>query len=248
MKRHWILLFLCCVCLMAQKAPPLPTIHLWSGRVEALPFVAKKGWKLEGEHGRLIAQQEKAGAVNLAFPALKGKETLILSVDGAPTARITVHPAQMLAGVVADCRCRREELEALGVSHRPSETEGVAVAFLTLDSLESFEKETTAAQKTMVVFTERRDFPLKITDEWSEISMGLDMGKRKAFSDISMGLDKGTFSVVLDRQERIIDFSDGGVVWITARHGPRNKVVLLPPDFDLKDIDNVLFLQKELEK
>ncbi len=235
MKRHWILLIVLCIVASSQASPPLPTIHVWPGQEAVLPCVAQVGWKLETEHGRVVGHQMKAGQVNLTPPKLTGIETMILSVDGAPTARIIIHPMQMLAGVVADCRSRREELEQLGVSHRSIEKEGVSVAFLTLDSLESFEKEVKDAKTTVVVFTDRRDFPLRINDEWKEISMGYDKGK-------------GKFSVIMDRHERIIDLSDGGVTWITARHGLRNKVILLPPDFDLKDINNVLFLKKELEK
>jgi hypothetical protein len=86
------------------------------------------------------------------------------------------------------------------------------------------------------MFTDRRDFPTKINPtDWTEISMGRNM-------------KKGGLSVISDEREQLIDNTPRGVAYIMAHHVIGDKVILLPPDFDLQNIDNVLFLKKELEK
>jgi hypothetical protein len=88
----------------------------------------------------------------------------------------------------------------------------------------------------IVIFTDRRDFPIKINPaDWTEISMG-------------MAKKKGGLSLIMDEREQLIDNTPGGVAWIIAHHVIGDKVILLPPDFDLQNIDNILFIKKELEK
>ena len=65
---------------------------------------------------------------------------------------------------------------------------------------------------------------------------------------MGMNKKKGGLSLIMDEREQLIDNTLGGVAWIIARHDIGDKVILLPPDFDLQNIDNVLFIKKELEK
>ena len=113
--------------------------------------------------------------------------------------------------------------------------EGVSCFFLPWNSQEQALGEHHPANAKYVFFTERRDFPLNIRDDWTEVTIGMDKGK-------------GTFSVIMEKRERIIDNTGGGGVWIVARSKHGEKILLLPPEYDLEDVNNILFIKKELEK
>ena len=232
MKKLFFLMFVLCACALAQDAKPLPNINIWSGREQSLPFVAQEGWRVEAEHGRVLAQVRTAGPVKLSFPELIGKETARLFVDGKQVARLDIHPVKLLDGIAADCRQHRTELERLGVK---AIDEGVSCFFLPWNSLEQALGEHHSATAKYVVFTERRDFPLDICDDWTEVTIGMDKGK-------------GAFSIIMEKRERIIDNTGGGGAWIVARSKHGEKILLLPPEFDLEDVNNILFMKKELEK
>ena len=235
MKKLFCLMFLLGVGAFTQELKTLPNINIWSGREQSLPFVAAEGWRVEAEHGRLLAKEQTAGCVKLSFPALIGKETAFLFVDGKKTARLAIHPVKLLDGIAADCREHRAELERLGVRHKPATEEGVSCLFLPFDSLEEALGEPHSVFAKYVVFTNRRDFPLDIRDEWTEVTVGMDK-------------EKGAFSVMLERRERVIDNNGGGGAWIVARSKNGETFLLLPPEYDLEDVNNILFIKKELEK
>ena len=223
-----LITFIIILCMGLFAEDVLPTCNVWSGREQPLPFVANDGWRVEAEHGRLLAQGRGKGAVKLSFPALKGKETATLFVDGMKVARLTIQPEKLLEGVVAECRVKRAELEHLGVK---SSTDGASsCCFMELSSLEQFN-----SKAKVVVFCDRRDFPLNAREEWVELNIGIDRRK-------------GPLGIVLDGRERAIDNSNGGVAWIVAKNRNGGKIILLPYDFDLENVDNILFLKKELEK
>ena len=90
MKKLYFLILIMCLSLHAEKVMPLPSINVWSGREQSLPFVAKDGWRLEAEHGRLLANEQTTGAVKFTFPALTGKEQAILFVDGKKVVRLVI--------------------------------------------------------------------------------------------------------------------------------------------------------------
>ena len=228
-------MFLLSVGVFAQELKTLPTINIWSGRMQCLPFVAAEGWRVEAEHGRVLAKEQMAGPVKLSFPALIGKETVLLFMDGKKVARLAIHPVRLLDGIAADCRLHRAELERLGVRHKPATEKGVSCIFLPFDSLDQALGEPHSASAKYVVFTDRRDFPLDIRDEWTEVTVGIDR-------------EKGVFSVMLEKRERLIDNNGGGGAWIVARSKNGETFLLLPPEYDLEDVNNILFIKKELEK
>ena len=227
------MLFAICLMAMAVELPPRHHINVWSGKEQSLPFSAQTEWRIESDHGRFLAGGGAANPINVSFPLLTAKETAVLFIDGQKTASITIYPQKLLAGITGQSNCHREKLEALGVKQP---IDGFKPCFFITASpkLERLQLLSYAAK--IVIFTDRRDFPIKIDPaDWTEISMG--MNKKKS------GL-----SVILDEREQLIDNTPGGVAWIIARHVIGDKVILLPPDFDLQNIDNVLFLKKELEK
>ena len=235
MKKLYFLILIMCLSLHAEKVMPLPSINVWSGREQSLPFVAKDGWRLEAEHGRLLANEQTTGAVKFTFPALTGKEQAILFVDGKKVVRLVIHPAKLLDGILADCRLHGEALERLGVRNKLYVEEDGTCFFLPFSLLDGMLNEPHSATAKYVVFTEQRDFPINISDEWTDIAVGI---KR----------EKGTFSVIMEKRERIIDNTGGGGAWIVAHGKKGEKILLLPPDFDLEDVNNILLIRKELEK
>ena len=214
-------------------APPdtLPLIHAWSGQEVRLPFEAKQGWMVESEHGRIILQQQMPGAVAVAFPPLNGLEKVILSVDGERRAYIALFPERLLEGIVAECQCHREELETLGVRHRSSSGEGTPECLFMQAS--NFKDDGDVWARNIVLFTSIRDFPMTVGAGWKELSLGLDQ-------------EKGTLGIVMDAHGRQIDHGNGGVAWVIAQKKNGAKIIVLSPEFDLHDINNVLFLKKTL--
>ena len=226
---------LCAICLMATavELPPRHHINIWSGKEQSLPFSAQTEWRIESDHGRLLASGGEANPIKVSFPILTGKETAVLFIDGKKTASIAIYPQKLLDGITGQIDCHRDELEALGVKQH---TDGVINCFFKNADSKLDRIGILSYSHKVIIFTDKRDFPIKIDPaDWTEISMG--MNKKKS------GL-----SVILDEREQLIDNTPGGVAWIIARHVIGDKVILLPPDFDLQNIDNVLFLKKELEK
>lgn len=212
-------------------ADTLQTINAWSGREMQLPFEAKQNWTIESEHGRTVIPLQSSGTIKATFPPLAGKETLILSVDGEKRARIALHPQRLLAEIVAECRCHRDELEAFGVIHKSaSEEEAPECIFANASELRDA-KDTSA--KTIVLFTDKRDFPMPIAAEWQEIRFGIHKSK-------------GTLGIVMEGSQQQLDYTNGSIAWLVATQENGAKIVLLPPEFDLDDIDNILFLKKTL--
>lgn len=235
MKNLYFLILIMCLSLHGEKVMPLPTINVWSGREQSLSFIARDGWRLEAEHGRLLANGQTTGAIKLTFPVLTGKEQAILFVDGQKVAYLAIHPMKLLDGISADCRLHGEALERLGVRNKLSAEEDGSCFFIPFSLLDGMLDEPHSATAKYVVFTERRDFPINIRDEWTELSVGIN---RK----------KGTFSVIMEKRERIIDNTGGGGSWIVAHGRKGEKILLLPPEFDLEDVNNILLIKMELEK
>ena len=226
---------LCAICLMATavELPPRHHINIWSGKEQSLPFSAQTEWRIESDHGRLLASGGEANPIKVSFPILTGKETAVLFIDGKKTASIAIYPQKLLDGITGQIDCHRDELEALGVKQQ---TDGIKPCFFipAVPKLSRIGILSYAAK--IVIFTDKRDFPIKITPaDWKEISCG-------------MNKKKDGLSLIMDEREQIIDSTSGGISWIVARHVIGDKVILLPPDFDLQNIDNILFIKKELEK
>ena len=226
---------LCAICLMATavELPPRHHINIWSGKEQSLPFSAQTEWRIESDHSRLLASGGEANPIKVSFPILTGKETAVLFIDGKKTASIAIYPQKLLDGITGQIECHRSELEALGVKQQ---TDGFKPCFFIPATPKLSRIGILSYAAKIVIFTDRRDFPIKIDPaDWTDISMG-------------MAKKKGGLSLIMDEREQLIDNTPGGVAWIIARHDIGDKVILLPPDFDLQNIDNVLFIKKELEK
>lgn len=226
---------LCAICLMATavELPPRHHINIWSGKEQSLPFSAQTEWHVESDHGRLLASGGEANPIRVSFPILTGKETAVLFIDGKKTASIAIYPQKLLDGITGQIDCHRDELEALGVKQH---TDGIINCFFKNADSKLDRIGILSYSHKVIIFTDKRDFPIKIDPaDWKEISCG-------------MNKKKGGLSLIMDEREQIIDSTSGGISWIVARHVIGDKVILLPPDFDLQNIDNILFIKKELEK
>ena len=234
MKTLYSLLIFLCALVCAQKNVLLPTIDLWSGRAQRLSFVAQAGWRVEADHGRVLAKRQEAGPVTLSFPALSSKETATLFVDGKKVAHLAIHPAKLLEGIVADCRLQSDWPQRLGITAKHSNDGSDSCFFLPWKDLEQVLDEPHPVTATFVVFTDKRDFPLDIPQEWKEFTMGLDKGK-------------GTLGIVMDGRERVIDNTGGGGTHVVAHRRNGEKLLLLPPEFDWEDVNHILLIRKEIE-
>jgi hypothetical protein len=227
------MLFAICIMASAVELPPRHHINIWSGKEQSLPFSAHTEWRIESDHGRVLASGGVANPIKVSFPILTGKETAVLFIDGKKTASIAIYPQKLLDGIAGKIDCRRNELEALGVK---KQTNGIKPCFFIPAAPKLSRIGILSYAAKIVIFTDRRDFPIKIDPaDWNEISFG-------------MNKKKGGLSLIMDEREQIIDSTPGGISWIVARHVIGDKVILLPPDFDLQNIDNILFIKKELEK
>ncbi len=212
--------------ILLTAAEFLPNLQIWSGREQTLPLTASQGWKLETEHGRLVAERRAAGPVQFSLPPLNAPETFTLTVDDRRAARVTAHPAKPLAGLAAQLNCRRKELEALGMKH--VEMAATTVTAPWSEQLERIGRSSRPLR--IVVFTETRDFPLKIASGWQSILLGRPQ-------------ERGGLGIVCDGRERLVDVG-GGIGWLLAVHTIGDRLLLLPPDFDWNDLNQVLILQK----
>ena len=215
--------------LLVAAEPPLPVVNVWSGRSQRLPYEAVAEWRLEAEHGRLIGGMRSSGAVSLSLPPLTGTEQAVLVVDGQRRAAVRIHPPALLAGLAADVRCRQREFAALGLANRP---EAAAVITDETDALARWEKRQTAGK--LLLLTSRWDFPLSFSSHWTKITLFSAAG--------------GPFSLLWEKSGRILDTTGGGVDAILLEDAIGKSVLILPPAFDLKDIDNSLLIQKELQR
>ena len=170
------------------------------------------------------------------YPGAFRQIRAVLFIDGKKTASIAIYPQKLLDGITGQIDCRRDELEALGVKQQ---TDGIKPCFFISAPPKLSRIGILSYSHKIIIFTDKRDFPIKIDPaDWNEISFG-------------MNKKKGGLSLIMDEREQIIDSTPGGISWIVARHVIGDKVILLillPPDFDLQNIDNILFIKKELEK
>ena len=217
-----------CLLLIAAE-PPLPVVNVWSGRPQRLPYEATVEWRLEAEHGRLLGGTRSPGAIALSLPPLTGLEQAILVVDGQRRAAVRIHPPALLAGLAADVRCRQREFAALGLVNRPG---AAAVITDEADALARWEKRPAAGK--LLLLTSRWDFPLVLSSHWTRITLFAASG--------------GPFSLLWEKNGRILDTNGGGVVAILLEDAIGNSALILTPAFDLNDIDNSLLIQKELQR
>ena len=85
----------------------------------------------------------------------------------------------------------------------------------------------------MFVFPGKEDFPLKLDGKWTTISLHRTK-------------NSGCLSVLYDEKDKVLDNNGKCTYAILKKNG--RVVIVFSPDFDLKNIENVLLIKYSIEK
>ena len=231
--------------LAADGLPPpaaaddLPRLNIWSGQDHELAFQARESWLLLAEHDRRLDGKTTPGQVVVSLPPLVSgsTETATLIIDGRAAARIVIWSPQILAGQDADLADANhtvaEALTRQGLQSRHAGAANYAVSVIASP---------TQARPVglSLLFADRRDLPITIAPQWSDVAFG-------------RAAKPGRLGVIYDGKEQIIhDHGHLAYVVLSEKHLADNKVksrlVIMTPDFDFQDIDNVVLLQSLIQE
>lgn len=192
-------------------------INVWSGREQTVP-VKGGSWTLTAEHGRELASGD--GAVTLNLPELKPGTSVdaVLDVNGMQWKIRIWSP-----GILPAIACDSPKLKRIF----PDEP-GAGAEILATDR---FPDQIERTQKTILVFPEKRAFPLPLAGDWEEISL-------------LRGDIPSTLGVSLDKKGRTAD-NNGDWSCIVLRNGER-RVAVFSPGFDFTAVDNILLIRRLL--
>ena len=217
MKRLLLPLF---TLLAALPAVPAGPVELWSGQWCELPGNGK--WQIVAGHGRVLASG--SGAIRFQLPPLKAGTTLnadLKTADGIEKLRF--HSPAPLSGITAAevdlpiSLCKLLKQYGVNFTEKPD-----------TDIVFSSSVQNAPAGKLQLVFTRKSDFPITFEKTWKTIC---DCDVRAP----------GTLGINFTRQEKIID-NNGEYNYIYLEKNQR-KLVIFPPGFDLKNIENVILLK-----
>ncbi|OQA87552.1 MAG: hypothetical protein BWY31_00720 [Lentisphaerae bacterium ADurb.Bin242] len=226
MRKQVILFCFLPLLLLAQKND---VTDLWSGREQTLP--GNGAWILAAEHGRILSSGN--GDVKIHFPALEDGSTLdAVLTCGEKRQKVKFHSPKPLIGLtmVSDNTAGRRvsTLHRYGVgllAEPPLAHPGALL--VTSQWPNQFNNE------RILLFPDKRDFPLNIAGNRKEISL-------------HCAKNPGSLSVLYDKKEQVLDLR-GTFSYVVLRDGKR-KVVVFTPEFDLDQIDNVLFIRQLAEE
>ena len=201
-------------------------INVWSGREQVVP-VGGGSWTLTAAHGRELASGD--GAVTLNLPELNpGCSTdAVLNVDGKQW-NIRIWSPGILPFVIFCDSSKLSRIFHVDLRAIAAPTDAAPAEILATDS---FPDKIERAQKTILVFPEKRSFPLPLAGDWEEISL-------------LRGDIPGTLGALLDKRDRVAD-NTGDWSCIVLRNGER-RVIVFSPGFDFSAVDNILLIRRLL--
>lgn len=216
-KTSFVLLPVLLLLLLHAGAGETEAVNVWSGREQTVPG-GGGSWTLTAAHGRVLASGE--GAVTLNLPALEPGTSVDaeLSVNGRKS-RLRIWSPAILPPIGGDAPKLAKLFQELHGA-KGSGTRILATGFFP-------EKDDDGAD-IVLVFPDRRAFPLSLSGEWDEISL-------------RRGTIPGTLGIVLDRKLRTAG-TDGDWSCIVLRNGKR-KVIVFSPGFDFSAVDNILLIR-----
>jgi len=201
-------------------------IDVWSGREQTVP-VKGGSWTLTAEHGRELASGK--GPVTLNLPELEPGSSVeaVLDVDGERRKLRIWSPGILPFAIACDTsklsRIFHVDLRAIAAPNNMAPAEILAT--------DRFPDKIERTQKTILVFPEKRSFPLPLAGDWEEISL-------------LRGKVPGTLGALLDKRDRVAD-NTGDWSCIVLRNGER-RVIVFSPGFDFTAVDNILLLRRFL--
>ena len=192
-----------------------------SGKLQPLPLTG--GWTLRAGHGRVLA--EGAGEVVLDLPAMEPNTRLeALLTVGEAKYPVRIWAPRQLVGFAAGFRAGdalKKKLVARGLAEAAAGTEvKIIVADRPLPDL---------ATPLLLVFPDRRDFPLKLGEGYDKVIL-------------QPGPGDGKLGITFDNKTRTLDINGDGI-YLELLAG-KHRTVIFSPGFDLEKITNVLLLKK----
>jgi|GEM_PF-1783523 len=201
-------------------------INVWSGREQTVP-VKGGSWTLTAEHGRELASGQ--GPVTLNLPELKPGTSVdaVLDVDGK-RCKLRIWSPGILPFVIGCDSSKLSRIFHVDLRAIAAPTNAAPAEILATDR---FPDKLERAQKTILVFPEKRAFPLPLAGDWEEISL-------------LRGDIPGTLGALLDKRDRVAD-NTGDWNCIVLRNGER-QVIVFSPGFDFTAVDNILLIRRLL--
>ncbi len=235
----WLLLALTILPLLAT-AEDLPRLNIWSGQDNKLDFQAQESWLLMADHDRRLDGQAVAGQVVVRLPPLVAgsTETAKLIVDGKAVARIAIWSPKILTGLEADLADARSTVADALTRQGLLQSKRTEAADHAVSVVASPKQ---ARPKGLsLLFAERRDLPVTIEPRWSDIAFG-------------RSTQPGHLGVIHDDKEQIIyDRGNLAYVVLSEKHLADKKIksrlIILTPEFDLQDIDNIVLLKSLIKE
>ena len=218
MKRLQLTLFFLLAALPAALgAEPL---NFWSGQWCELPGNGK--WQIVAKHGRVLASGN--GAIKFQLPPLKAGTALTADLKTEKgVLNLRFHSPAPLSGITATevdlPAALFKQLKNYGVNFTGTPENNIVF---------STSIKNAAPGKLLLVFTQKSDFPITFEKTWKTI----------CDCDVSV---PGTLGISFTKQEKIID-NNGEYNYIQLEKDKR-KLFIFPPDFDLKNIENVVLLK-----
>ncbi len=204
-----MLLMLPCFWLSAEEVT-----DVWSGQEASLS--GNGTWRLESGHGRILASG--VGEVRFTLPAMTDGTNL--------DAVLVVNGEKRKVRVWAPALLNLPKSGIPGLDRRllspPPPEEGADVR-----AVQEFDPENQAG-KILLVFPDKRDFPLPLGNGWDRVSW-------------NTARIPGCLALSLDRKEKCADVNGSGAYLELEKKGKR--VILFSPSFDFSRIENILLIK-----
>ncbi len=199
-------------------------LNLWSGKLYDFPGDGK--WQLVAAHGRVLA--EGNGCIRFQLPALPAGSSLDAYLEnGGKKQKLCFYSPRLFTGIQAtafDLNIKHEKiLQNSGVLLVSLKGKSIGFASHIVENFPG---------KILFVFLRKKDFPLKLDDKWTTISLHHTK-------------NSGHLSVLYNEKEKLLD-NNGNCTYVKLKKRERY-VIMFSPDFDLENIENALLIKNIAE-
>ncbi len=224
MKYHFAILLILAFALPFLHGADDAVLNLWSGKSYDLPGNGK--WQIVAAHGRVLS--EGNGNIRFQLPALQVGTVLEAYLKtGTEKQKLCFYPPRIFTGIPAtafDLSLKYEKLlQNMGIILKEKSKQDIGFASHITEDFSG---------KMMFVFPGEKDFPLKLDEKWTTISLY----RTKNY---------GCLSVSYNEKEKVLD-NNGNCTYAIMKKNNR-VVIVFSPDFDLENIENVLLIKYIIE-
>ena len=225
MKYHFVILFFIAFLLSFFCGADETVLNLWSGKSYDLPGNGK--WQIIAAHGRVLS--EGHGNIRFQIPALQPGAVLESYLKTETEKRkLCFYSSRLFAGIQAtafDLNLKHEKfLQNVGFIIKEKSRQDIGFAS---NITEDF------SGKIMFVFPCKEDFPLKLDEKWTTISLHRIK-------------NLGCLSLLYNNNDKVLD-NNGNCTYAMLKKNGR-VVIVFSPDFELENIENVLLIKYSIEK